>query len=178
MSTFCAPENPSLLNPGEFRFFVHRAPYLSFFTQVVALPTINLPSVESENPFTTINYSGDHIDWEQLSVDFLVDEDLKGYLECYNWIRGLGFPTTFEEYQAAISETRDKNRWEAITSDISVFTNTGSKKANIEFIFRDAKPVMVSAPTLSTTNPDVPVVTAKVRFDYTVFDVRNVNIPQ
>jgi hypothetical protein len=176
MSYFCAPQNTSLLNPGEFRFFVHRAPYLSFFTQTVALPSINLQSVPASNPFTDLNFAGDHIDWDGLSVNFLVDEDLKGYIECYNWIRGLGFPESFEEYQAAVADQRYTNRWEALTSDVSVFTNTGSKKANIEFIFRDAKPIMVSAPTLSTTNPNLPVQTAKVLFDYTLFDVKPVNV--
>lgn len=172
----CAPDNMSLLNPGEFRIYIHRAPYLSFFVQTVALPTINLPSVDSENPFTSIPMPGDHIEWEPLSVIFLVDEDLKGYSECYNWIRGLGFPETFEEYKQAL-ESGASNRFEATTSPISVFTNTGSKNANIEFIFDDAVPTMVSAPTLSTDHEaDVPVVTAKVSFMYTKFDVRKVNI--
>lgn len=173
MSYYCAPDNTSLLNPGEFRILVHKAPYLSFFTQTVSIPSINLPSASTSNPFTDIHYSGDHIDWEALSVVFLVDEDLKGYMECYNWMRGLGFPATFDEYKTLASDFKyDKNKWSAIASDISVFTNTGSRKANIEFLFKDAKPIMMSGPTFSTTNEGVPVVTAKVLFDYTYFDVK------
>lgn len=174
MTQFCAPTNVSLLNPNEFRFYLHRAPYLTFFTQTVSLPSISLDEVPTENPFTMVPVPGDHITFEQLSVDFLVDEDLQGYREMYNWIRGLGFPTTFEEYEAAVANMRNNNHWEATTSDISVFTNTGSRNANIEFTFRDAFPVMVSAPTLSTTNHDQPVVTARVRFAYTHFDVKSV----
>jgi hypothetical protein len=175
MTLFCAPENLSLLNPGEFRVFIHRAPHLSFFTQVVSLPSINLPSVDSENPFTSIPMTGDHIDWEPLSIIFLVDEDLRGYRECYHWMRGHGFPESYEEYEEAIGvERNNRSRWEILSSDISVFTNTGNKNANIEFIFRNAIPTMVSAPTLSTTNPNVPVVTSKVLFKYTLFDVRSV----
>lgn len=171
MSVACAPENMSLLNPNEFRIYIHKAPTLTFFVQTVALPSINLPSVRSENPFTAVPMAGDQIDWEQLSVTFLVDEDLKGWREAYSWIRGLGFPKSFEEYEAMI-EDRDASRFQNLHSPISVVTNTGSRNANIEYYFEDAIPTMVSAPTLSTTNEGQPVVTAKVMFDYTLFDVR------
>src|SRR5690348_16298039 len=123
MTAFCAPENTSPLNPNEFRFYLHRAPYLSFFVQTVQLPTITLPPADTENPFTTIPYPGDHITWEPLTVEFLVDEDLKGYMEMYRWMRGMGFPTTFEEYQEALADVRYNNRNEALFSDNSVFIN-------------------------------------------------------
>jgi hypothetical protein len=175
MTQGCAPLNTSLLNPNEFRFYLHRAPYLNFFVQIVNLPTISLDPVDTENPFTTIPYPGDHITWEHLDVTFLVDEDLQGYREMYHWIRGLGFPENFEEYQEAIVNMRYNNRNEAVFSDISVFTNTGHRNVNIEYHFVDAIPVMVTAPRLSTTNPDQPVVTSQVRFAYQLFDVKTVN---
>lgn len=175
MTQGCAPLNTSLLNPNEFRFYLHRAPYLTFFVQTVDLPTITLPTSDTENPFTTIPYPGDHINWEPLRVEFLVDEDLKGYQEIYHWIRGLGFPESFDEYKEAIVNMRYNNRNEAVFSDISVFTNTGSRNVNIEYQFVDAIPVSVTAPRLSTTNPDQPVVTATATFAYQLFDVKPVN---
>lgn len=176
MTQFCAPANPSLLNPNEFRFYLHRAPYLTFFAQTVSLPTINMEASSStDNPFTTIKVPGDHVDFEQLSVDFLVDEDLQGYLEMYRWIRGLGFPDSFDEYVALVQDPQyNGSVWLATTSDISVFTFSGARDANIEWVFHDAFPVMVSAPTVSSANPDQPIVTAKVRFEYTTFDVQSV----
>jgi hypothetical protein len=94
----------------------------------------------------------------------------------YHWIRGLGFPESFEEYEDAIKDMRYGNRNEAVFSDISVFTNTGHRNANIEYHFKDAYPFMVSAPRLSTTNPDQPTVTASVQFTYELFDVKPVKI--
>jgi hypothetical protein len=176
MTQFCAPDNTSLLNPNEFRFFLHKAPYLSFFVQTVALPSINLAPVEEDNPFTTIPVPGDHIEWEALSVVFLVDENLQGWREMYDWMRGMGFPSSFDEYKNLVTsgDNKYKSLWESLTSDISVFTNTGHRNANIEYTFRDAFPIMISAPTLSTTNPDQPVVTAKVLFRYTLYDVKSI----
>lgn len=167
----CAPENMSLLNPNEFQVYIHRAPYLQFFIQSVSLPSISIQAVKSEGPFSDIVMPGDHINWEQLSITFLVDEDLRGWRECYEWIRGHGFPESFEEYKQALGDGT-LNRFDALSSDISVVTNTGSRNANIEFFFRDAIPVMISAPTLSTTNEGQPVVTSKVAFEYILYDVR------
>lgn len=179
MTKFCAPENVSLLNPNEFRFFIHDAPYLSFFVQTVDLPSIDMSdAVPTNNPFTTIHVPGDHIEWNPLPVTFLVDEDLKGYLEMYNWIRGLGFPTSFDEYKSLRrgGDHKYQDNWDAVTSDCSVFTNTGHRNTNIEFLFHNAYPARLTAPKLNTTNPDQPVVTCECVFNYTYFDVKPVKI--
>jgi hypothetical protein len=178
MTQFCAPENTSLLNPNEFRFFLHRAPYLTFFVQTVKLPDISLEPVKEDNPFTTLNVPGDHIIWDTLPVTFLVDEDLRGWQEMYHWMRGMGFPATFDEYKAYKKEIEGngpkKSIWEAMTSDISVFTNTGHKNLNIEFLFQNGHPIRLTAPKLDTTNPDQPVVTSTCTFAYTLYDVKSV----
>lgn len=147
---------------------------LSFFVQTVALPSIDMTdAVPTENPFTTVHVPGDHIKWDPLSVTFLVDEDLQGWREMYTWMRGLGFPSSFDEYKALRrnGDNKFKTTWDALTSDVSVFTNTGHKNVNFEFLFHNAYPIMISAPTLSTTNTNQPVVTSKVMFSYTLYDV-------
>jgi hypothetical protein len=91
----------------------------------------------------------------------------------YDWIRGLGFPSTFDEYRnfRRAGEKKYKSLWNAITSDLSVFTGTSHRNNNIEFHFHNAYPIMISAPTLSTTNENQPVQTAKCMFNYTMYDI-------
>ena len=40
---------------------------------------------------------GDKMEFEDLNVRFLVDENLENYMEIQNWMRGLGFPESFQE---------------------------------------------------------------------------------
>ena len=40
---------------------------------------------------------GDKMEFEDLSVRFLVDENLENYMEIQNWMRGLGFPESLQE---------------------------------------------------------------------------------
>ena len=41
---------------------------------------------------------GDKIEFGDLTIRFLVDEDLTNYMEIQNWIRGLGFPESPKEF--------------------------------------------------------------------------------
>ena len=39
------------------------------------------------------------IDFGDLNIRFLVDEDLTNFMEIQNWIRGLGFPESIQEFR-------------------------------------------------------------------------------
>ena len=42
--------------------------------------------------------AGDKITYDDLSFSFFVDENLENYLEVHNWIRGLGYPESIQEF--------------------------------------------------------------------------------
>ena len=41
---------------------------------------------------------GDKIEFGDLTLRFLVDEDLTNYMEIQKWIRGLGFPESIQDF--------------------------------------------------------------------------------
>jgi hypothetical protein len=166
--------NFSLLNGANFRFNITRASYLSFFTQTVALPTIYMRETENDNPFSTIYHPGDHIEYEPLSVTFIVDENLSGYLEIYNWMKGLGFPDSFEEYSELVAAGDFDSPWKGLAEDIVVTTMTGARGLNLNFAFKDAFPISLTAPTLTTTEPGVKTLTCVATFRYSTFDLTTI----
>ena len=50
---------------------------------------------------------GDKMEFEDLNVRFLVDENLENYMEIQNWMRGLGFPESLQE----IYDLQDQKTW-------------------------------------------------------------------
>jgi hypothetical protein len=44
-----------------------------------------------------IDTPGDKIVFDDFTLRFLVDEDLKNYMEIHNWIRGLGYPDSLKD---------------------------------------------------------------------------------
>ena len=45
------PENKNFLSPLNFRFQIKKAPNVNFFIQKVNIPQIELPQVDTPNPF-------------------------------------------------------------------------------------------------------------------------------
>jgi hypothetical protein len=86
------------------RFYIHRLPNTSFIVQKVNLPGIALQSPTMNTPFSNIPKAGDHILYNELELEFLVDQDLSNYMEIYNWIKGLGKPDSFSEYSKVVME--------------------------------------------------------------------------
>lgn len=164
--------NNSLLNGGNFRFSIEKAPNLSFFVNSVILPSIFLQPVNTENPFTTIPLPGDHLYFDPLVISFLVDEDLRGYIEVYSWMRGLGFPTDFREYSDLVAGAKLSSIKQETTSDITLMTMTGSRNTNVIFDFIDAFPTNLTAPRLETSLAGASTLTCEATFHYSHFNVR------
>jgi len=160
--------NKNFLSPLNFKFQLKRAPHVNFFIHKINIPGISLPTAETPNPFINLPYAGDHLQYEDLQIEFKVDEDLQNYLELHNWLRGEG-KLNFSEYSALASAK--KYTGEGLKSDISLTLLTSNKRANYEIVFKDAFPTTVSGIDFSTVNEDVDYIEASASFRYLYFDI-------
>jgi hypothetical protein len=92
------PTNPNLLSQNKFRFTLQRAPNVVYFGMAATLPSITLESTEQASPFIQIPRPGNKIRYADFEFTFRVDEDLKNYIEVYQWMNDLGFPDDFSGY--------------------------------------------------------------------------------
>lgn len=166
------PENKNFLSPLNFRFQIKKAPHVNFFIQKVNIPSMRLVQADTSNPFVRTPYPGEHIDFGNLNISFKVDEDLKNYLEIYNWITGLGFPEKYEQYKTLAEKPNYTG--ESIYSDISIILLASTKMPNYEFTFVDAFPISLSDLNFSTTDQSVNFLNADVTFKYTHFTITNI----
>ena len=51
------------------------------------------------NYLRPIPVPGDTIEFGDLQLRFLIDEDLGNYMEIQKWIRGLGFPESLNQFE-------------------------------------------------------------------------------
>lgn len=162
------PLNRNYLSPLNFRFSVKKLPHVNFFLQKVNIPSLNITPTSMPNPFVSIPYSGDHIQYGTLSISFKIDEQLKNYQEMLGWLEGLGFPKSYQQY--ADLEKKNETR-EGIISDVSVIATDSAKNPRFEFIFVDAFPIFLSELNFDTTANDVDYLTATANFKYTYFEI-------
>ena len=74
-----------------FQFSVTRSPKVSYFGNMINIPGITLGVAQQPSYLKMIPRPGEIIDFEDLTLNFLVDENLENYIEIQNWIRGIGF---------------------------------------------------------------------------------------
>lgn len=163
------PSNLNQINPSGFVFKIKRMPNVNFFLQDVVIPGIQLPATTQFNPFVNVPVPGDHLVYNTLNINFVVDEDLNNYRELYNWFVALGFPQKLNQY-AAIADA-PKGSGNGIYSDASLILTTNLKNPNLEVVFQDCWPTAMSELKFFTTDADVEPLTCAAQFNYTLFQI-------
>lgn len=84
--------NLNYLQPTSFKLSLDRKNYpnLEFFCQTVTHPGMLMSSVEQPyQKITGIPFPGDKLTFNELSADIILDEDMQGYSEMFQWMRRL-----------------------------------------------------------------------------------------
>ena len=158
------PTNLNQLNVVSFETNFLRIPGVNYFCQRVNIPGISLSNTIQSTPFANIPIEGDMLEFEDLTIGFIVDEDMQNYLEMYNWLVALGFPDRYAQY--------DNQESQAIKSDTNIIINTNKSNPNYSIKFKDVFPVALGAINFDTNNTDLEPVIVEATFKYTgIFDV-------
>ena len=159
------PSNINPLSSNGFNFSITKLPSVSFFCQEVNLPGMTLPTIDINTPLSLMPYAGDIISYDDLSVQFIVDENMSNYKAIYNWIIGLGFPKDNDEYTNFINgQDTGYSRTSREYSDatLSVLGSNNLPVANIKFI--DILPTNLSSMIFQSTSQDVQYIVGTATF--------------
>jgi len=99
-------QNRNFLSPVGFKFTINRVPKVSFFGNSVNIPGLTLGLATQPTYLKDIDLPGDKVIFDDLTLRFLVDENLENYMEVQKWIRGLGYPESLAE----IYNFKNKNK--------------------------------------------------------------------
>jgi len=194
MATVQSPLNrqPTKLDyssPTQFRFTIHQLPKVEFFTVAANVPSITLAEISYDNPLKNIPMPGDKLTYEDLTITFIIDENLENYIELHNWLTGLGFPkdrSQFREFRSATSTTptgRAANQSDDIGdvkpavsdrgmySDATLTVLTNKNNPVTEVRFQDCFPTSVGALAYTQNATDVDYLTTDVTFKYKLYEI-------
>ena len=168
-------ENRNFLSPVGFKFVLSREPKVSFFCNQANIPDLTLGVAIQPTYTNMLPTPGDMVQFGDLSLRFLVDENLENYMCIQNWIRGLGFPerlSQFAEFEekGTTDERYYKDRHD-IYSDGTLQVLTSNQIPNFQVTFRDLFPYTISTLTFDATDTDIQYFTADVNFKYTIYDI-------
>ena len=172
-------ENRNFLSPNGFRFSLRRCPQAAFFCNQANIPDMTLGVAEQSTYLKNIPVPGDKIEFGDLNLRFLVDEDLGNYMEIQKWIRGLGFPESLDEVEKLESQAEIFGRYaqdqDNIYSDGTLSILSSNLIPKFQIFFRDLFPYSLSTMTFDATQTDQEYFTADVSFKYTIYTVTDIN---
>ena len=93
------PTKLDYASPTQFRFGINQLPKVEFFTTSANLPGITAGVATLPTPFKDIPTMGEKLEYENLSIDFMVDEYLENYISLHTWMTGIGFPEERKQFR-------------------------------------------------------------------------------
>ncbi len=167
------PQDTNFLQSTKFLLTFSRVPNVQYFCQSVNLPGVSMQAAEQETPFVKIYRPGDKMEFEDFTIDFLVDEDLLSWLEIFKWIQGMTFPENFEQYRNLRNLSRyTQNKTEPQYSDGTLNILTALNNANIQVNFIDMFPIGLSSIHFNSTDENTTTLSATATFRYTYYTVK------
>lgn len=164
-------ENQNLLYVKDFRFVIARLPTVVYNIVRTSIPSVSSTSAVYPTPFVNVPIPGDKLEFEPLTLEFMVDRDLVNYEELFNWMQSFGTPKEFGQYRP------DPNRTvrQAVSDQVSegtLFTSTNKDNPNVQLVFEGLHPINLGAVDLNLQSESVDNITCTASFAYTKFTIR------
>lgn len=165
------PTNTNPLQTTGFQFVIKRLSNVVFFGQGANLPGITFGSIEQPTSMSiSIPIPGDSIEFEDLVLKFIVNENMADWLEVYNWMRALS-----RIKELSLDDVADQP---ATVSDATLFILTSNRNVNIKVFFRDLFPVNLTGLDFDATVTDLDPIIGEVTFKFCYYDVEVVGQDQ
>ena len=163
--------NRNFLAPVGFKFSLSKFPKVSFFSNTARIPDITLGTAIQSTYLKDIDIPGEKLTYGELNVRFLVDENLENYMKIHNWLTGLGFPESAQDF---IDKTTNEDGIRDLKEQFSdgslhILNSNFNDIAVVKF--RDLFPIYLTSLEFDATESDINYFTADVTFKYTIYDI-------
>ena len=156
------PTTNNYLTSNRFKFSIQRCPNIAHFCQRINVPSIGFGNSIQANPTgIEIRRPGTRYAFEDISLGFLVDENMKNWLEIFEWLKSIGIYTGCKE---TIKED-DK-----VSTAYLLITNSAYVPI-INVTYHNIFPVMLTSIDFDSTLGDAEPVIATATFAFTHYDI-------
>jgi hypothetical protein len=183
------PDKMDYASPVQFRFKIAKLPQVEFFIQTVNLPGISITEATVPTPLYDYPVPGDEISFRSLDISFLVDENLNNYKELHDWISGLGFGKSHQDFADLQATSEDmfpgssKGSLVAgveipaplseggIYSDATLTILNSKNIAKTEVRFQNIFPTTIGSLSYDVQASDIDYLKAAASFSYMNYDI-------
>ena len=174
---------------NQFKLFMPIFPTTEWFVVRANIPSVTLGQADQYTPFVDIAVAGDKLQYGDFNLTFMVDEQLKNYMEMYDWVKNIGFPFSGQDQFNRLDRPDGQNRGDNsqvrgknsstyvqrndrdLYTDI-ILTILSSKNNPVAEVFvYECFPVSLGTIEYNQQETDTSYATCDVSFAYTWFDV-------
>ena len=155
--------NRNFLAPNGFKLTLIGFPKVAFYAQSANIPGISINDITIPTPFRDYPVAGTETEFEDLSIDFLIDEDMTNYCTLHKLIRRTGLAETFD---TQVNPEETQGVLEILNSNW---------RPNITVEFDEIFPVSITPLDFNATNSDVEYMSARATFKYKIYRIKNKN---
>jgi len=171
------------MSPVGFKFILSKTPKVDFLCQSANIPGISMGTAVQPTYLKDIAVPGDKVLYDDLTLRFLIDENMQNYLAIYKWITGLGYPESVEQYNNLKKEDpySEINDFELADpryfefSDATLQILNSNYQPNVLVKFKDIFPTSLTTLEFDVSERDYAYFTAQVSFKYTIFEITDKN---
>ena len=181
-SNYQEVSNRNFLSVVGFKFLLNRCPKVDFYCNTANIPEVILGTAVQRTYLKDIPVPGDKLQYGDLNITFMVDEDMENYLQIYQWITSLGYPESLGQFDELKDTDRLLPEQKPASgdtfnerSDATLMILNSDYNPSVKIKFKDVFPVSLSAVPFDVTQEQQTYYTATAVFRYTIFDVIDVN---
>ena len=185
------PDKLDYASPTQFKFGIHQLPKVEFFTVAANVPSITLGDALFPTPYKDITMMGDKITYDNLTINFVVDEYLENYISLHEWMTAIGFPKSRQQFsdfranQSSMPESTKGNSIDigdvqpttgvnALFSDATLILLSNKNNPVVNVFFRNIYPVSLGALDYNQQATDVEYLTVEATFSYQIYEIETI----
>ena len=164
-------QNRNFLSPVGFKFTLAKYPKVDFFSNSARIPDITLGTAIQPSYLKDIDVPGEKLTFGDLNIRFLVDENMENYMAVHNWLKGVGFPETPQQFKDQTTNSDGLRDEKEVFSDGSLHILNSNFQDVAIVKFNDLFPVGLTSLEFDATETDINYFTAEATMRYTVYNI-------
>ena len=164
-------QNRNFLAPVGFKFTLAKYPKVDFFSNSARIPELSLGTAIQSSYLKDIDIPGEKLTYGDLTIRFLVDENMENYMAVHNWLKGVGFPETPQQFKDQTTDSDGIRDEKGVFSDGSLHILSSNFQDVAIVKFQDLFPVGLTSLEFDATETDINYFTAEATMRYTVYNI-------
>ena len=164
-------QNRNFLSPIGFKFALGKTPKVDFFCTNTRIPELSLGLARQPSYLKDLDIPGEKLTFGDLTLRFLVDENMENYMAVHNWLTGLGFPETPQQFIDKTTDSDGIRDLEEQYCDGGLHILNSNLRDVAVVKFQNLFPVSLTSLSFDATETDINYFTASAAFRYTVYNI-------